>query len=133
MKHLSALSALIASVTLAGCQSAGAASAPARMGPNPASSACVSQMERFITLREGDMLKTVLTSKAFASNSAISIAQKPLTDEKGTLVQGHERSMPRIYHLSESAAGCTMTRELDGSSVLLTSCACTPIRNAVVN
>jgi hypothetical protein len=128
MKCLQTLSVLGLGLMLTGCQSAGAASVPARMGASPVSDACITQMQTFITVQEGGMLRTALTSAAFATNSALGIAQAPLIDEKGTLVQGRERSMPSVYLLSKSAMGCTITRESNRQSLLLTRCECTPLR-----
>lgn len=109
---------------LLACQSAGSA-VPARMGADRISSACVVQMQNFVTAREG--LGTVLTPAAFATNSALSIAEAPSFDAKGNLRQGRERSMPAVYLLSKNSAGCTITRESDGSSALLDKCSCVPL------
>ncbi len=115
-------------VLLLGCQSAGSADVPARparMGADRISSACIVQMQNFITSKEG--LGTVLTPAAFAKDNFLSIAAAPLTDATGNLAQGRERSMPSVYRLSKSAAGCTITRESDGANALLNSCNCVPL------
>ena len=109
---------------LLACQSAGSA-VPARIGADRISGACIMQMQNFITSGEG--LGTVLTSAAFATGSALSISESPSLDEKGNLRQGRERNMPSVYHLSKSAAGCTITRESDGSNALLDKCSCVPV------
>ena len=110
---------------LLACQSAGSA-VLARMGADRISSACVVQMQNFVTSREG--LNTLLTSAAFATDSALSIAEAPSLDAKGNLRQGRERNMPSVYLLSKNSAGCTITRESDGSSALLDKCSCVPLR-----
>lgn len=111
-------------VLLVACQSAGLA-VPARLGADRMSSACIVQMQNFITTKEG--LGTVLTATAFATGSALSIAEAPSFDAKGNLRQGRERNMPAVYFLSKGAAGCTITRERDGSSALLDKCSCVPL------
>lgn len=124
MKHLH--TALLALVTLQlACQSADASSVPARMSEGRASTACIAQMQDFITLQQG--LRTVLTHAAFADSNFLSIVTTPLLDDNGRLAQGRERSLPTVYELSKSTAGCTITRGGTSNSLLLTSCSCTPL------
>lgn len=111
---------------LLGCQSSGSASMPARMGADGVSTACMVQMQNFISTQE--KLPTQLTHAAFANDSVLSIAASPLLDAKGTLVQGRELGMPPTYSLSKSPAGCTITRDSDGTSAVLDSCGCIPLR-----
>ena len=133
MKYLLSTLLLALGAIMLGCQSAGAISVPAKMSEGPAPSACIEQMQNFISAQEargghgGQRLSTRLTPAAFANSSFLSIAQAPLLDDNGLLAQGRERNMPSIYHLSKGAAGCTIIREADKTSLLLTHCTCAPI------
>lgn len=113
-------------VSLLGCQTAGSASVPARMGADRITDACIVQMQNFITSRQGP--RTVLTPAAFATGNLLSIAATPITDATGQLAQGRELNLPQTYRLSKSTAGCTIVRESDGTSAVLSSCNCTPLR-----
>jgi hypothetical protein len=113
-------------VFLLGCQSAGSSAVPARIGADRMNEACIVQMQKFITSKQG--LGTVLTPAAFAQNDNLSIVAAPLLDKTGQLAQGREREMPQNYRLNKSPAGCTILRESDGSSALLDACNCVPLR-----
>ena len=113
-------------IFLMGCQTAGSAAVPARIGADRMTDACRVQMQKFITSTQG--LGTVLTPAAFAQSDSLSIVQAPLIDKTGQLAQGREVSMPQIYRLTKNTAGCTMTRASDGTSTVLDSCSCVPLR-----
>ena len=117
---------LLNAVFLMGCQTVGSAAVPARIGADRMTDACRVQMQKFITSAQG--LGTVLTPAAFAQSDSLSIVQAPLIDKTGQLAQGREVSMPQIYRLTKNTAGCTMTRASDGTSTLLDSCSCVPLR-----
>jgi hypothetical protein len=112
-------------IFLAGCQSAGSAAVPARIGADRMTSACTAQMQKFITSKQG--LATVLTPAAFAQSDSLSIVEAPLTDKTGQLAQGRVRDMPETYRLSKGPAGCTILRESDGTSAVLDACNCAPL------
>ena len=127
MKFLVATQLLAPTVVfLVGCQSSGSAAVPARIGADRMTDACRVQMQKFITSTQG--LGTVLTPAAFAQSDSLSIVEAPLTDKTGQLAQGRERNMPQIYRLSKSTAGCTITRESDGTNTVLDGCSCVPLR-----
>lgn len=113
-------------VFLVGCQSAGSAGVPARMGADRMTDACIVQMQKFITSKQG--LGTVLSAAAFAQSDSLSIVEAPFTDKTGQLAQGRIRDMPQTYRLTKSTAGCTMLRESDGTSGLMDACNCVPLR-----